>query len=301
MNTYSTGTLFFYQGNQLLTVKDGAKSRTVLRSADLPLAERHGGIGVAAALLLASDAQGSPINAKNDQDGTSYRYTPYGHDPLPCPARQTLLGFNGAPRNSVHGGYLLGNGYRAYSPATMRFNAPDSLSPFGKGGVNAYAYCTGDPVNQSDPTGHFALSKFIITTYPDGRIRSPLSLPSKSSETYFRIKGYSRNGARKTVTTLVKTKLSYEQPEDIYIPFDMLAEFRKKQSDHRFLSTYVTHEKPELGKDLGKAIGELGQYLAATMDNGQKIANRFTLEQIPHPIESSYWIRTPQEPRHSGK
>ncbi|WP_147458691.1 RHS repeat-associated core domain-containing protein, partial [Pseudomonas savastanoi] len=36
----------------------------------------------------------------------------------------------------------------------MRFNSPDSLSPFGKGGMNAYAYCAGDPVNRSDPTGH---------------------------------------------------------------------------------------------------------------------------------------------------
>ncbi len=28
------------------------------------------------------------------------------------------------------------------------------MSPFGKGGMNAYAYCAGDPVNRSDPTGH---------------------------------------------------------------------------------------------------------------------------------------------------
>ncbi|ORC43846.1 hypothetical protein BZK31_28960, partial [Pseudomonas floridensis] len=33
------------------------------------------------------------------------------------------------------------------------FNSPDSLSPFGKGGLNAYAYCLGDPVNRKDPTG----------------------------------------------------------------------------------------------------------------------------------------------------
>ncbi|RMV11327.1 hypothetical protein ALP17_02676, partial [Pseudomonas savastanoi] len=48
----------------------------------------------------------------------------------------------------------MGNGYRAYNPVLMRFNSPDSLSPFGKGGMNAYAYCAGDPVNRSDPTGH---------------------------------------------------------------------------------------------------------------------------------------------------
>jgi len=36
----------------------------------------------------------------------------------------------------------------------MRFNSPDSWSPFGRGGVNAYGYCGGDPGNYSDPSGH---------------------------------------------------------------------------------------------------------------------------------------------------
>ncbi|AUZ59367.1 hypothetical protein PRJ_2764 [Pseudomonas sp. XWY-1] len=30
---------------------------------------------------------------------------------------------------------MLGDGYRAFSPVLMRFNAPDSLSPFGDGGA----------------------------------------------------------------------------------------------------------------------------------------------------------------------
>jgi len=37
----------------------------------------------------------------------------------------------------------------------MRFQSPDSLSPFGKGGINAYGYCAGDPINRIDPNGHF--------------------------------------------------------------------------------------------------------------------------------------------------
>ena len=67
----------------------------------------------------------------------------------------TKLGFNGQVRESKTGWYLLGNGYRAYNPRLMRFHSPDSWSPFGGGGLNAYMYCVGDPVNRSDPTGHF--------------------------------------------------------------------------------------------------------------------------------------------------
>ncbi|WP_338010010.1 RHS repeat-associated core domain-containing protein, partial [Pseudomonas sp. GM60] len=35
----------------------------------------------------------------------------------------------------------------------MRFNGPDWFSPFGRGGLNSYAYCLGDPINLSDPNG----------------------------------------------------------------------------------------------------------------------------------------------------
>lgn len=69
--------------------------------------------------------------------------------------RQSVhLGFNGDLCEPITGHYLLGNGYRAYNPVLMRFNSPDSLSPFGEGGINTYAYCQGDPISFRDPTGH---------------------------------------------------------------------------------------------------------------------------------------------------
>lgn len=46
----------------------------------------------------------------------------------------------------------------------MRFNSPDSLSPFGRGGLNPYAYCLGDPVNFSDPTGRLTAIARILSS-----------------------------------------------------------------------------------------------------------------------------------------
>lgn len=69
----------------------------------------------------------------------------------------TRLGFNGELREAKPDWYLLGNGYRAYNPRLMRFHSPDSLSPFGAGGVNSYAYCSNEPINSKDPTGHIRI------------------------------------------------------------------------------------------------------------------------------------------------
>lgn len=84
-------------------------------------------------------------------------YSPYGYHL----SHQGGLGFNGERPDLVTGHYHLGNGYRAYNSVLMRFNGPDSLSPFALGGLNAYAYCQGDPVNFRDPSGHGLWDKFL--------------------------------------------------------------------------------------------------------------------------------------------
>jgi RHS repeat-associated protein len=71
-------------------------------------------------------------------------------------------GFTGAYLDPVASAYPLGNGYRWYLPGLMCFNAPDTLSPFGAGGINPYLYCDADPVNSSDPTGHMSGSGSIL-------------------------------------------------------------------------------------------------------------------------------------------
>lgn len=83
-------------------------------------------------------------------------YSAYGFAAT-AQSEQNLLGFNGEHAQELTSLYMLGAGYRNYSPSLYRFHTPDDLSPFGIGGLNAYAYCNGDPVNRVDPTGHSGL------------------------------------------------------------------------------------------------------------------------------------------------
>lgn len=82
-----------------------------------------------------------------------FRYTPYGSFGRNA-VHPLHTGFNGQRLDEVTDCYPLGNGYRNYSPGIRRFASPDSLSPFGKGGRNAYVYCEADPINNTDPSGH---------------------------------------------------------------------------------------------------------------------------------------------------
>lgn len=112
-------------------------------------------------LLLATDLQRS-ILAELDRSGPNQlAYTAYGSQSSRLPTG-AHLGFNGQLKEPSAGGYHLGNGHRMYNPVLMRFHSPDRLSPFGKGGLNAYAYCGADPINFEDPSGQFAIVARLI-------------------------------------------------------------------------------------------------------------------------------------------
>jgi RHS repeat-associated protein len=80
---------------------------------------------------------------------------------------------------------VLGNGYRFYSFTLMRFVSGDDWSPFGAGGMNPYAYCAGDPINFSDPSGHAPwrwvgkMMRRVSASGPDESIAAAQSAPSK--------------------------------------------------------------------------------------------------------------------------
>jgi RHS repeat-associated protein len=113
-------------------------------------------------ILLATDQQRSVLSALDEHQPRSIAYTPYGHRTREN-GLLSLLGFNGELPDPLTGCYHLGKGYRQFNPVLMRFNSPDSWSPFGAGGFNAYGYCGGNPVNRRDPNGHAWFKEFITS------------------------------------------------------------------------------------------------------------------------------------------
>ena len=103
-----------------------------------------------ATYLLNVDRQQSVLGT---HPGGPRAYAPYGVMSAACAPG---LAFCGEYRDPVTGNYPLGNGHRTYTPSLMRFQSPDTRSPFDEGGLNAYVYCLGEPVNHRDPTGQKA-------------------------------------------------------------------------------------------------------------------------------------------------
>jgi RHS repeat-associated protein len=151
----------FYCKSRLATEIEGGIGYSIIQHDDLLLAQQQRQDGMLDTTLLATDLQRSVLNTlKVNQQRQPIAYSPYGHRSAES-GLSSLLGFNGERPDPVTGHYLLGNGYRAFNSVLMRFNSPDSLSPFEKGGLNAYAYCAGDPINGTDPTGHAFIKNLI--------------------------------------------------------------------------------------------------------------------------------------------
>jgi len=143
----------FYCKSRLASEIQGAIRTSVFQFNDHLLAQHQQDASTSDSQLLATDAQRSVVYCLSPSQRQPSTYSPYGQR-TPKNGLLSLLGFNGERPDPLTGHYLLGNGYRAFNPVLMRFNSPDSLSPFGEGGLNSYAYCQGDPVNQVDPSGH---------------------------------------------------------------------------------------------------------------------------------------------------
>jgi len=245
----------FYLKDRLSTEIQGAVQRSIMQHEDQLLAQRERQTTAVQTHLLATDQQRSVLNLLDASVRHPLAYTPYGH-------RQngllSLLGFNGERRDPVTGSYLLGNGYRAFNPVLMRFNSPDSWSPFGEGGLNAYGYCVGDPVNQVDPTGHSfftalkATLKFMRPIFKNRMAKQIANSPSstaKSASTATKtpagIPLFQANGAPAGPPPRYKALTSET-------PFILKRDFHARpptydslSADTRFTGEFVTNYPPE--------------------------------------------------------
>ena len=164
MNDSKNTTRFFLQQDRVHAALTGSAAVVCMRVQSGVLAETRVTEETTRSALLAADSGDSVLRVKSQALPESVAYSAYGlHSPNDIPAQRPA--FNG--HLLVSHLYLLGNGYRGYNPVLMRFHSPDSLSPFAAGGSNCYAYCAGDPVNFSDPSGHMYR--------PRARSPSPLS------------------------------------------------------------------------------------------------------------------------------
>ncbi|MEX5688830.1 MULTISPECIES: RHS repeat-associated core domain-containing protein [Pseudomonas] len=172
----------FYLKDRLVTEIQDEIQRSIMQHEDQLLAQQQRQTGTLEVSLLATDQQRSVLSVPDASGPRPIAHTPYGHRPL-ASGLLSLLGFNGEQPDPVTGCYLLGNGYRAFNPVLMRFNSPDSWSPFGMGGLNAYAYCGGEPILRRDSTGHFSFFPKGYNPFKGLRnmLRSKVSSPPKAT------------------------------------------------------------------------------------------------------------------------
>ncbi|WP_411565073.1 RHS repeat-associated core domain-containing protein [Pseudomonas shirazensis] len=146
----TTLTRSFYSGGLLTHEQTGSDVLQRIGDASTLFALNRITADVRTVTLLGCDAQGS-VRLEADNSVRSRHYTAHGAEPED-PANGPY-GYAGERREPLTGWYIPG-GYRPYDPIVMGFLSPDSESPFGRGGLNPYAYCGGDPVNRIDPDGH---------------------------------------------------------------------------------------------------------------------------------------------------
>lgn len=172
----------FYQNEHLATEMSTQGHRHIVRTNDTPLVQLENEIASKIFLVdLANSMLGVPPE--------SIAYSPYGY---PSASKATsLIAFAGQPWDPMAQTYPLGKGHRQLHSRLRRFGSPDTLSPFDEGGLNAYTYCGGDPINREDSTGKFPARIRQLTnrrdalrnlsTIPKNRPATRISTPSKES------------------------------------------------------------------------------------------------------------------------
>lgn len=165
-------------------------------------------------------------------------YTPYGYRSMAD--NVSAIGYAGQVTEHSLEGYFLGRGYRVYGPRLMRFLSPDRFSPFGRGGLNAYAYCLGDPVNLQDPSGQGPESKFRRYSGKLGRKLSPTERRSLEAD-FDKLNRLDSHSEKMAALTARKLELG--------------SEIEKLEGDiARSMSVYMTNRGPGLEQSEGAKV-----------------------------------------------
>ncbi|KPX51493.1 hypothetical protein ALQ57_01624 [Pseudomonas amygdali pv. hibisci] len=259
--------LRFYQKNRLTVEIQGATRRRVFHGENLLLAEYETEGSVARTDLLATDLQSSVLHALSLEGHQPLGYSPYGHRLPGGP----FSGFNGERADPVTGHYLLGNGYRSFNPVLMRFNSPDTLSPFGRGGLNAYAYCQGDPVNRSDPDGHIpvaalasAARRFVFEELPENALKNILGRVSLGDAAA--LSATTPQTGRRVSKTLDKVWVDINDPSALSTIEGHLSTTGALRHD-AFYSAQFEHVATSIEKGFSREINSVDRQTQAILDH----------------------------------
>ena len=233
----------------MASVEKATQDCTIVRVAKQPLAECRSSDSFVG--LLAVDRAGSVIQHMQRSDGENCAYSVYGYAPLP--RAHLALGFNGEQLEPSTDRYWLGQGYRKYDSRLMRFLSPDRISPLGAGGLNAYGYCTGDPVNYSDPSGRMRdWVAFLLYRKKLASIRSHLKMVERRLEVenekyYKRLERFDKESTKQNHKRVSKTIDKHNQAQK------ELADVQEQEKRYKYKKArarYPGHTEDALHKKL---------------------------------------------------
>ncbi len=175
-----TSVQFFYNKGKISNLGNDNLINRIFRTSEFSLAELKP--QRANADLLMTNNSGSVLEVCTHNDSQKNVYSAYGYSS----AAAALLAFNGEYLDNFLGNYILGS-YRTFSTNLMRFQSPDNQSPFDNGGINAYAYCQDDPINNTDPSGHFTW-KYLTGGYSRKTLSSRYDSATRTIRTSAEVK-----------------------------------------------------------------------------------------------------------------